>query len=794
MEELNRVWLTEDFQPSVRPVREVTEDFVNSLGMKMIAVEAGSFKMGGGDWDQRPDAMPVHKVCLTRSYYISEEPVRGEVYRRFYRETYGKEPDIAEYRGFVQGISWYEAAAFCEWLGEKEGISCHLPTEAEWEYAARNARRLGIDRMCDMYMREWCYDWYEEYTDTDAQDPAGAASGLNKSVRGGYLDNPARYNEFQQEPWMRGALPPSYRHYPQDRENTFGVHPVGLRVVYGKLPEPDGIHPASQVCLNVHQESTQFAEIAPDEKKPYFRKRYLFPTPPDNSDGECIRGVGFSPLFRHHHHSPALEVAENGDLIFTVYSTYHEYDAESGLAGARLRFGADQWEMPDIFINPVGVNDHAPSLFRDKDGTLYHFWGWQQLDNSFPFQYIYSRDNGATWSAVQFPLFRQKAERVVRQPVNTCIRAKDGTFYVTSDSAEGSCSVLWRSRDNLATWENPKGRTAGRHTTAVELLDGRLLAMGGKHCSIHGYMPRAISNDGGDTWTVTKTPFPALGSGQRPCIIRLQSGKLFQCGDFQDKKGKRPEGVTRYGCYGAWSEDEGETWTIRKLWGTQPFKKSKTEFSGADILGYCVCRQAPNGLIHIVTSNTRPLLHLEFNEKWLTEHEEEMPECVNIMASSAMECCGEIKRISEYYDNGQLRCEWGGAVADDGRFLLEGQEKSYYADGTLMTEGAYHLGRRVGNYIMYSPDGTRKWKWEYPSESVEIYTSYYEDGKSVKCRSQFRGRMADGLAQTYGRDGSVKSELLFEQGVMIRKTDLKTEEPSPIGEIVDAEAAEAAMG
>lgn len=785
MEEWNKVWLAEDFSPTERPVREVGENYVNSVGMKLIAVEAGSFKMGGGDWDQRPDALPVHRVSLTEPFYIGEEPVRVEVFRQFYREKYDKEPDISSYRGYVQGVSWYEAAAFCEWLGEREGVSCHLPTEAQWEYAARNARRLGIDRMCDMFLREWCFDWYEEYTELEAEDPGGAASGLFKAVRGGYLDNPARYNEFHQEPWARGSLPPSYRHYPEDRENDFGVHPVGLRVVYGRLPRKGDTHPSSLVCLNVHQESGRFALAGPDAEKPYFRKRYLFPTPPDNSDGECIRGVGLSPLFRHHHHSPALEVAQNGDLLFTVYSTYHEYDAESGLVGARLRFGADQWEMPDMFLNPVGVNDHASSLFRDKDGTLYHFWGWQQLDHSFPFQYVFSRDNGAAWSAVQFPFFREKAERVVRQPVNTCIRARDGSFYVTSDASEGSCSVLWRTRDNMASWENPKGRTAGRHSTAVELADGGLLAMGGKHCSLEGHMPKAVSYDGGDTWRVESTPFPVLGSGQRPCIIRLQSGRLFMCGDFQDKKGKRPEGEDRYGCYGAWSEDEGKSWTVRKLWGTQPYKKNNGNFAGADTLGYSVCRQSPNGLIHIVASNVRPLLHLEFNEKWLLEHGEEMPEDFDPMAFPEVKCQGEVQRVREYYGNGQLRCEWGGCMAEDGRFLLEGPETSYYADGALMTEARYHLGRRVGAYVMYGPDGRKRWKWEYPSQGVELYTVYYEDGESVRSRSRFKNRCADGLAQTYGRNGNVLSELLFEDGRMVRKTDLQLEEPSPIGEIIE---------
>lgn len=78
------------------------------------------------------------------------------------------------------------------------------------------------------------------------------------------------------------------------------------------------------------------------------------------------------------------------------------------------------------------------------------------MTDSFPFQYIYSTDNGETWSEVQFPFFKDKAERVVRQPINSCLRDDDGTFYVAADAAFEPGSVLWRSRDNMKTWENPK--------------------------------------------------------------------------------------------------------------------------------------------------------------------------------------------------------------------------------------------------------------------------------------------------------------------------------------------------
>jgi len=747
-------------------------------GLEMIHIPAGSFKMGGGDWEFRPDALPVHQVTLTQDFYISREPVSYDLFSAFYQEVYHRRPDVENYKGYVIGVSWYEADAFCKWLSEKEEKTYRLPTEAEWEYCARNSFATGIDRMCDMHLREWCFDWYDIYDEEDAVDPAGPDSGWFKVIRGGYLDNPARYNAYPLDLWMRCALPPNYRHFEEDRYNNFGRHPIGFRVVCSNAPITNRKNPSSLLSLNVKQ-NRPLSRIGND--KPYFRKRHLLPVPPDNATSEEIRAMGLNPLFRHHHHSPGFCVAPNGDLLVSFYSTYHEYDAESGLIGIRLRYGAQEWEQPDIFLNAVGVNDHAPLLYTDIDGTIYLFWGWQQLEHAYPFQYIYSKDNGATWSMTQFPLFVNKAERVVRQPINSVIHGSDGYYYVACDSSGGSCSVLWRSRD-LKTWENPKGRTAGRHSTVVQLKDGRLLAMGGKNSDIDGYMPKAISSDHGDSWEVSKTPFPALSSGQRPCIIRLQSGKLFMCGDFQNKQGERPAGSERWGAYAAYSCDEGESWTIKKLWGTQPRKKNPELCGGAHTLGYTVCHQSQDGLIHIITSNTHPCLHLCFNEAWLLADEEPSPDDEDLMAP-ADETIGQVENYSEYYEDGSLKCVYSGGLTRDGRFLLHGEEKWYYRSGKLMTRCQYEKGYRVGEYTYWDEDGNKIWEWVYGKGNTAIYKTYYKNNV-LKSVGRYTGKIANGVAQLYSRDGTLLSEVLFENGTIIKVKDLKREEPSPIGEIL----------
>lgn len=778
-------WHHTDFDWGNFPIVKNTETFTNQTGLRMVLVEPHEYRRGGGTWEANPDSLPSHICKITKPYFIADEPITKELFDTFYKEVYHTVSDTTEYRGYVLGVSWFEAAQFCKWLSEKEGVQYRLPTEAEWEGAARKTTELDIDRMCDTHIREWCFDWYDTYSDLEQEDPAGPDCGLCKCIKGGYLDNPGRYNAHNLDLWWRAALPPTYRHYSEDTNNDFGRHFIGLRVACGEMPVTNGKHPTNQVCLNVHQKSPDLTK-GPDPEVPYFRKRHIFPTPPDNASNEEIRATGLNHVFRNHHHSPALTVCPNGDLLFTIYSSYKEYDAEVGLAGARLRKGCDEWETPDIFLNPVGVNDHAPNLFTDIDGTIYHFWGWQQLDNSFPFQYVYSTDNGATWSEVQFPFFKDKAERVVRQPINSCIRSKDGTFYMAADAAFEPGSVLWRTKDNMKTWENPAGRTGGRHTTFVELEDGVILGMGGKNSAIDGFMPQSVTKDGGDTWEITKTVFPMQHSGQRPSIIRLKSGRLFMCGDYQNKKGQRPEGVDKWGSYGAWSDDNGKTWHMKKLWGTQQQKKSPHEFGGASTLGYSVCRQTEDGMIHITTSNNRPLLHFEFNEAWLLSHDEEAnPSDEVLMACHTTKLVSDLETFEEYYEDGSLRCKWSGAYADDGRFLLEGKETFYYPDGKVMTEGEFHLGRRVGEYVYYDEEGLRVFQWNHrESDGMDILTTYWPSSEQMKSRAGFKNKKAEGLAQTFGRSkGNVTGEAVFKEGIMISQKDLRKEEPSPIGEI-----------
>src|ERR1041385_5805994 len=119
---------------------------VNSLGMRMLPIQPGSFKMGamvtqfqlGKKTDLSKDApyydeTPVHDVTITYPFLISETEVTIEQFRKFQKEYKGSQA----FKPFVSGISWNEANAFCQWLSKKEGKPYRLPTEAEWEYECR---------------------------------------------------------------------------------------------------------------------------------------------------------------------------------------------------------------------------------------------------------------------------------------------------------------------------------------------------------------------------------------------------------------------------------------------------------------------------------------------------------------------------------------------------------------------------------------------------------------------------------------------------------------------------------
>ncbi|HEX3876795.1 MAG TPA: exo-alpha-sialidase, partial [Bryobacteraceae bacterium] len=385
------------------------------------------------------------------------------------------------------------------------------------------------------------------------------------------------------------------------------------------------------------------------------------------------------------YHNSAVQVCNNGDLIAAYYNTpKYEDDPDQTIMTMRLRYGAEDWDMPEPWPDFPDADDAAP-VFWNERGKMWFFFGSPRLLGGPPFQFMTSMDNGANWSAIEFPNLQGPVGKFTPQPINSVVRDRNGVIYLPVDG-EGSTAVLFASKDDGKTWFDTGGRTAGRHTTLVLGKDGALIGYGGKNSNIDGFMPKVVSRDGGRTYEKSKTPFRPLGSGQRPSIIRLASGRLFFVADLFDKKKLGPNGA---GAFVALSDDDGETWKTRQL-------------PNLVTVGYTTATQAPNGVIHIVTSKNEPAVHIELNEAWV------------------------------------LR---GGVEDADahGQFRLQGAQKFSYADGKKLWEVSYRDGRKTGVETLWNADGGKRWEKRYAADGEWAWTIFNSSGK-ITAQSKWNGK------------------------------------------------------
>jgi formylglycine-generating enzyme required for sulfatase activity len=202
---------------------------INERGLPDIVwlpVPAGEFSMGSNDDD---DEKPIHPVYLD-AFEIAKYPVTNCQYACFVAATDHRAPKhwggATPPEGLrthpVVYVGWEDAAAFCGWLGEQEKATIRLPTEAEWEKAARGTDgreypwRNDFDKtLCNMNetgigdtspvgifpagespyevaemagnVWEWAHDWYDGkyYSVSPAKNPQGPATGRNRVLRGG---------------------------------------------------------------------------------------------------------------------------------------------------------------------------------------------------------------------------------------------------------------------------------------------------------------------------------------------------------------------------------------------------------------------------------------------------------------------------------------------------------------------------------------------------------------------------------------------------------------------------------
>jgi hypothetical protein len=235
---------------------------------------------------------------------------------------------------------------------------------------------------------------------TTAHDP----EGVGQKRKGDYK------SEFLYKSFTRSVL------------DNQGNHGIGFRVVCA----PEGPTAPSPAFVSLTQSGVHQAGPAPSTgpvvSRPWFRKRFLLPTPPENTEPEhfnSFRALGWHRSFLSHMHSPGLEVASNGDVIFVAFSAVSETDPDVTLMSTRFRFGADQWDPPDFLLDQPDIDDTSPMMWNDS-GRLWLFFGANKLDSGFPFQWVTSDDHGATWSPIQFPIFTTPVGGHSAQPGRIC--------------------------------------------------------------------------------------------------------------------------------------------------------------------------------------------------------------------------------------------------------------------------------------------------------------------------------------------------------------------------------------
>src|SRR5262249_49316703 len=141
------------------------------------------------------------------------------------------------------------------------------------------------------------------------------------------------------------------------------------------------------------------ASFGPDSKAPYFTVRFAMPIPPENTTNNFAAFTGIDPAVFTHNHSPGFEILPNGDALAVYFSTppgKAEADPSTSFVQARLRYGSEEWDMPELFFKTENYNDQSGLLWRDGN-KIWFFGGGRDISDMVPFRIATSTDNGATW-------------------------------------------------------------------------------------------------------------------------------------------------------------------------------------------------------------------------------------------------------------------------------------------------------------------------------------------------------------------------------------------------------------
>ena len=231
---------------------------VDNVSFNMVYVEPGTFQMGSNDGDS--DEKPVHTVTLTQGYWMGETEVTQALWKKVMGTTVSMQRDKGNRNWPLRGegndypmyyVSWNECQEFVKKLNESQkgsGVEFRLPTEAEWEFAARGGKQSkgtkysGSDNLDEVAwfgdnsggsthpvkgkkanelglydmsgnVWEWCSDLHGGYPSGSVTDPTGPASGGNRVFRGGCWGLDARHCRVAYRNW----------HHPDARGNGLGL-------------------------------------------------------------------------------------------------------------------------------------------------------------------------------------------------------------------------------------------------------------------------------------------------------------------------------------------------------------------------------------------------------------------------------------------------------------------------------------------------------------------------------------------------------------------------------------------
>jgi len=214
---------------------------------KLVRIPAGWFAMGSetGQDNERP----VHRVWVDE-FRLASCVVTNAGYAAFVRATGNSPPPFSENPDFnhpeqpVVAVSWFRAIKYCEWLSRSTGLRYRLPTEAEWERAARGGvedrlfpwgdtppqslpnyeqrwkkgpepvaqyapNAFGLYDICEN-VHEWCSDWFQVnyYTESPERNPKGPECGDRRASRGGSWRHHIKASRCA----ARSSIPPDFRY------------------------------------------------------------------------------------------------------------------------------------------------------------------------------------------------------------------------------------------------------------------------------------------------------------------------------------------------------------------------------------------------------------------------------------------------------------------------------------------------------------------------------------------------------------------------------------------------------